>query len=439
MENNLNNTNNPIDQLKKAKPKDASASRVEHLLQKSASSRNEGNRRRFSTRATLTLISSPVLLALIAVPMFVASTSSPTLKLDLGEANGTSTTYLNHGNWGSQADCASVNRHCNDVGITAGVPVKWNYTFSPTVNKAAPYGHVYKLSNIGRELEIATMLTDEFDVDKPILKKIEKISAIETATEYSAGALRDDKRINVTILNTATYISYFDSSGKDWLRCQDGDGKPTRSCSDVAFENMPSQTEATQYAQQFLQKLGIVSNSELTELQDNEFLIHVTDTDSSRLSVSASLVLGGEPTASAVNFHWFMGSNNVFMIEGILVRGEDMGLFKTLNSEQAIERLNGYITLPSVRKPFVLSKKSIDGMPWEEKQRLFDGKQGKSNPTPVEIDVKVTKAVIGQVTIYDLKRNAWVVPGIHYFDESGYLGSVTSLDSDYIQMDETKE
>jgi hypothetical protein len=198
---------------------------------------------------------------------------------------------------------------------------------------------------------------------------------------------------------------------------------------------MPHQTEAVQYAKQFLQKLGIVSSSELADLQDNEFLIQVTETRS-ELSVSASLVLGGEPTANSLYFHWFTGSNKVFMIEGILNQGEDMGLFKTLNSEQAIERLNGYITLPSVRKPFVLSKKSLDGMPWEEKQRLFDGKQGKGNSTPVEIDVKVTKAVIGLVTIYDLKRNAWVVPGIHYFDETGHLGSVTSLDSDYIQMDE---
>jgi hypothetical protein len=436
MENNLNNTNDPIDQLKKAKPKTTSESRVEHLLQKGESRRNSRSRRTFSSRAKLALLATPALMALIAVPMFVANTSSQKLRLDLGEANGTATTYLGLGNWGSQADCGAVNRRCDDMGITAGVPVKWNYTFAPNLSNNSPDGHVYKLSNFGRELEIATMLTEEFNIDKPIVKTVEKISPLETETLYGAGALRDDKRVHVSILNTATYISVVDQAGKDWVRCQDTDSKrPKENCSDVAFENMPSQTDAAQFAQQFLQKLGIVSSIELADLQDNEFLIQVTETRS-ELSVSARLVLGGEPTASALYFHWFTGSNKVFMIEGILNRGEDMGLFKTLNSEQAIERLNGYITLPSVRKPFVLSKKSIDGMPWEEKQRLFDGKQGKANSTPVEIDVTVTKAVIGQVTIYDLKRNAWVVPGIHYFDETGHLGSVTSLDSDYIQMDE---
>jgi hypothetical protein len=434
MENNLNDTNDPIEQLKQARPKDASESRVEHLLQKSESRRIDGNRRMFSSRAKLALLATPALMALIAVPMFVANTSSTKLRLDLGEANGPDTVNLNEG-LGSIADCASVNRRCNDVGITAGVPVKWNYTFAPTVSNNSPDGHIYKLSNLGRELEIATMLTEVFNIDKPIVKKVEKISALETETLYGAGSLRDDKRLHVSILNSATYISYLDQAGKDWIRCQDEDSRPTGNCSEVGFEKMPHQTEAVQYAKQFLQKLGIVSSSELADLQDNEFLIQVTETWST-LSVSASLVLGGEPTASALYFHWFAGSNNVFMIEGMLHRGEDMGLFKTLNSEQAIERLNGYITLPSVKEPFVLSKKSIDGMPWEEKQRLFDGKQGKANQAPVEIDVKVTKAVIGLVTIYDLKRNAWVVPGIHYFDETGHLGSVTSLDSDYIQMDE---
>lgn len=438
MENNLNNTNDPIEQLKQAKPKDALESRVEHLLQKSESGRIDGNRRMFSSRAKLSLLATPALMALIAVPIFVANTSSTKLRLDLGEANGTDTVNLNEGLGSPIADCASVNRRCNDVGITAGVPVKWNYTFAPNVSNNSPDGHIYKLSNLGRELEIATMLAEFFNIEKPVVKKVEKISALETETLYGAGALRDDKRVRVSILNTATYISYVDQAGKDWIRCQDEDTRPTRNCSEVAFEKMPHQTEAVQYAKQFLQKLGIVSSSELADLQDNEFLIQVTKTWST-LSVSASLVLDGEPTASTLYFHWFAGSNNVFMIEGILSRGEDMGLFKTLNSEQAIERLNGYVTLPSVREPFVLSKKSIDGMPWEEKQRLFNGKQGKANQAPVEIDVKVTKAVIGQVTIYDLKRNAWVVPGIHYFDETGHLGSVTSLDSDYIQMDASEE
>lgn len=439
MENNLNNTNDPIVQLKQEKPIATSESRVQHLLQKGESRRNERNQRTFTSRSKLVLLATPALMALIAVPMFVANTSSPKLRLDLGEASGTDTVNLNEGLGTSIADCASVNRRCNDLGITAGVPVKWNYSFAPHLSNNSPDGHVYKLSNFGRELEIATMLTEEFNIDKPIVKTVEKISPLETETLYGAGALRDDKRVHVSILNTATYISVVDQAGKDWVRCQDTESKrPKENCENVAFENMPSQTEAAKFAQQFLQKLGIVSSIELADLQDNEFLIQVTE-NRSELSVSASLVLGGEPTASALHFHWFTGSNKVFMIEGILNRGEDMGSFKTLNSEQAIERLNGYITLPSVRKPFVLSKKSIDGMPWEEKQRLFEGKQGKANQTPVEIDVTVTKAVIGQVTIYDLKRNAWVVPGIHYFDETGHLGSVTSLDSDYIQMDEAKE
>ena len=437
MENNLNNINDPLEQLKQAKPKNASVPRVEHLLQKSESRRNDRKRRTFTSRAKFALLATPALMALIAVPMFVANTSSPKLKLNLGEANGTATTNLSLGNGSSYSDCGAVNRRCNDVGLTPAV--KWNYTFAPNLRNNSPDGHVYRLSNFGRELEIATMLTEEFNIDKPIVKTVEKISPLETETLYGAGALRDDKRVHVSNLNTATYISVEDQSGKDWVRCQDKDSRrPKENCSEVAFENMPSETGAAKFAQQFLQKLGIVSSIELADLQDNEFLIQVTETRS-ELSVSASLVLGGEPTASSLYFHWFTGSNNVFMIEGILNRGEDMGLFKTLNSEQAIERLNGYITLPSVRKPFVLSKKSIDGMPWEEKQRLFADKQGNANSTPVEIDVKVTKAVIGLVTIYDLKRNAWVVPGIHYFDETGHLGSVTSLDSDYIQMDEAEK
>jgi len=58
-----------------------------------------------------------------------------------------------------------------------------------------------------------------------------------------------------------------------------------------------------------------------------------------------------------------------------------------------------------------------------------------TNSKGVEIDVDLTRAEVGQVTIYDAAGRPWVVPGFHYFDDSGYVGSAFSLDGEYIQMD----
>ena len=161
-------------------------------------------------------------------------------------------------------------------------------------------------------------------------------------------------------------------------------------------------------------------------------MTHV-DTD---LITSASLVLNGKPTAGGLQFYWFNGSKDLALINGTLQRAEDQGIFKTLSAEQAVDRMNKYITLPSVEKPFIPSLKTWGGMPSEERKRLWQVAYGKENPKgSLEIDVAISRAEVGQVTIYDAKGRPWVVPGFHYFDDSGYLGSAFSLDSEYIQMD----
>ena len=427
--NNLNPLD-PINQLKQAKPAKTSDARVEHLIQKSKANTSTKHRTPLSHRVKFALIATPALLTLVAVQGLNPNVASPTLLLDLGagSSSGLSSSLVS-----SAADCVSRNRPCNDVGY-GGVmipSIDWNYTILPSVNTKAPDGHVFSLSNFGEEKEIAGRLAIDFGIRAPVQKKIES-DGFDSFTSYTAGTW-EDENLSVQYSTNSTWIDYYDPAANDWTRCQDSPNRQytTRDCASVAFEEIPTHAEATLYVQRFLEKLELVSGSDLSTLKTGDYLIRVTEADSN-LTASASLVLNGLPTAGGLQFHWFKGSKDLAIIDGTLERAKDEGLFRTLKAETAFDRMNKYITLPSYKKPLTPSRNSWQGMSWAEKKPLWHDR------TPngvVEIDVEISRAEVGQVTIYDAKGRPWVVPGFHYFDDSGYLGSAFSLDSEYIQMD----
>jgi len=427
------NNLNPLDainQLKEAKPAETSDARVEHLIQKSEANTNAKQRTPLSNRVKFALIAAPALLAIVAVQGLNPNVTSPTLRLDLGEG---SSTGINSILGSAIADCAFRNRPCNDVGfgVVMMPAIGWNYKISPSVSTEAPEGHVFSLSNFGGEREIASRLADEFGIRTPIEEKIES-DGFESYIGYSTGTWKEEN-IHVQSSMNSTWIDYYYPASQDWIRCQ---GSPnwnsaTRDCSTVSFEQAPTHSEATAYVQTFLDKLGLISGDNLAVLKNGDYLIRIFETDSD-LTASAHLVLNGLPTAGGLQFHWVNGSKDLAMIHGTLERAKDEGIFKTVNAETALDRMQKYITLPSIEKSFTPSVNTYEGMTMEERKRLY---KYLTNSKGVEIDVDLTRAEVGQVTIYDASGRPWVVPGFHYFDDSGYVGSAFSLDGEYIQMD----
>ena len=427
------NNLNPLDainQLKEAKPAETSDARVEHLIQKSEANTNAKQRTPLSNRVKFALIAAPALLAIVAVQGLNPNVTSPTLRLDLGEG---SSTGINSSLGSIMADCAFRNRPCNDVGF-GGVmmpAIGWNYTIAPSVSTEAPEGHVFSLSNFGGEREIASRLADEFGIRTPVEEKIES-DGFESYIGYSAGTWKEEN-ISIQSSMNSTWIDYYDPAAQDWIRCQDSPNwnSATRDCSTVDFEEAPTHSEANTYVQALLDKFGLVSGNNLSVLKNGDYLIRIFETDSD-LTASAHLVLNGLPTAGGLQFHWVNGSKDLAMIDGTLERAKDEGIFKTVNAETALDRMQKYITLPSIENRLTPSVNTFEGMTTEERKRLY---KYLTNPKGVNIDVAVTRAEVGQVTIYDAAGRPWVVPGFHYFDDSGYVGSAFSLDGEYIQMD----
>jgi len=430
----LENTNDPIDILKQAKPEETSDSRIEHLIQKSESKTSIRYRSPIGAKAKFALLTSPALIALLVVQGLNQYSSSPTLSLDL---RGSMSPSLSSPLSSSSADCVIQNQRCN------GGWIDWNYTFLPSVSSDSPDGPVYSLSRFGKEKELVQALAQKLGIDQPISKEFEEAGE-DSQTLYSAGS-REDEIVYVGYSRTSTNLSYINQAGKDWIRCQSDSYRYTEDCSSVTFENMPSESKAASYAQELLKTIDLTSSEDVSNLKDGDYFIQVAKTESetienhqqNMLTVSARMILNGEPTAGGVQFYWFKGSSKLFMIDGVIYKAEAKGVFRTLNAENSLVRLNKYVTLPSVREQFTPSQKSIEGMPWEQRKKFYDVALGKADP--LSIDVTITRADQGLVTIYDAKGNAWVVPGIHYFDETGYLGSATSLNSEFIQMDKPKE
>lgn len=413
----------PIEKLKLAKPAKTSDSRVEQLIQKSEANTSAKFRTPIATKYKFALITTPAVLAIVLVSGLNNNVVITPLRLDLGKGTSSSPSL----GLGS-ADCEYPNRVCNDIMIPH---IIWKYKILPSVTTETPDGHVFSLSNFGGEQEIARKLALDFQIDAPLEKKTEG-DGVYSYTQYAAGSF-EDELISVGYSNNSTWIDYFDASTNDWTRCQDSSNRigTTRECSAVPFENMPNHWEAHAYVHDFLEKFGIHSGFDLTFLRNGDYLIRVNIVGSD-LVASAHMVLNGQPIAEGLQFYWINGSKNLSMIDGTLHRAEDQGLFKTLSAEKSLDRMNKYVTLPSLENKYIPSSKTWEGMPLEERRRLLESPK-------VPIDVAISRAEVEQVTIYDAKRRPWVVPGFNYFDESGYLGSAFSLDSEYIQMDSSED
>jgi hypothetical protein len=181
--------------------------------------------------------------------------------------------------------------------------------------------------------------------------------------------------------------------------------------------------------------------TDLKDLNNGDYLIKTFSLNSGKetthMGTRSQLVIDGFATSTGGHqIMWTIGSKQVESVSATLHKLTDLGSFSTLTSSDSYNRLNGYVTYGSFKESEPkLSNKSREGMPQEELERLYELMKSQKDQTAVKVSVKLTKAEPAPVTIIDSSRMFWIVPGYNFYDETGYYGSVMSLDSSYIQMD----
>jgi hypothetical protein len=424
------NQNDPLVQLKKAKPEITPESRVEYLVQKSESKRDLIYRASLSPRFRLTLLATPAILAVVAGYSLNLYSSQPSLSVILGGLTIDHKPYQPN-EQEILADCQYSNIHCNDIGYRVGFQLDWNYTISSNISDEAPQGSVYKLTKTGREKEIAETLAKEFNLADPIeSSNIKTTSFIGYSSPHGK-----EKLVDVIDMENQSSVLYENYHADDWYLCQHGMGNE-KICDSIAYEESPTKGEAIKDSIRLLSLMGINSGTDVRSLREGEYLITFEELTGG-VATNSYPVLNGQAAALPFSIYWSKGSAQVSSIDGLLYSFEDMGNFKTLSAKQAVHRMNGYVALPSMSEERKFSQTRLEAMSAAEQNRLRNLAKDLPTGTPIKIDVKITQAIHTYVTIRDAKYQAWVVPGISYYDDTGYLGSVLSLDSEYIQMGPT--
>jgi len=431
MDNQNENPIDPIAFLKKAKPAEASSARVEHLFQKSELKVKIRYRKSLAPNLKLALIAAPTIVLVLAAYAFNSANSQPKLSLELSGFSDVHKSSIPNGQASVTADCLYSNRLCNDVGYRSDLEIEWKYTLSSNLSNEAYPGQVFALAQTGRAKEIAEILVKEFGLPEPIKEVPTKYSLF---TEYKSGSYKDDKEVRVMDRGNATRVSFENRLADRWYSCEHF-RKEAPNCDSVKYKEMPNEAEAVAESIRLFSLLGIHSGTNMAELKDGDYFIKYEKQNFGVGSVSYP-ILNGQAAALPFEIYWNEGSNEISNFFGGLYTFENKGLFNTISAKKGVDRLNVYRADPSVTEgTFKLSSSRLDGMPPSEQYRLFEESQKLPKGTPIVLDVTITRAIDTFVTIYDANYKAWVVPGISYFDDTGYLGSITSLDSDYIQMD----
>ena len=423
-----------IDQLKQAKPSKTSAARVEHLVQRSESRFRIRYRPQFSPRLKLVLFALPVLALVLATSSFNLTNSQPTLSLELSGSNEGHQSLLPNGQSSVTADCQYESFPCYDTGYISALEIDWNYNISSDISNEAYPGQVFGLTHTGREREIAELLVKEFGLPDPIKEVKSKHSPF---TEYTSGSYKD-KSVMVTDRENAASISFVNRSAENWSFCQKNIIMEGLDCDSATYKDLPTQSEAIAESIRLFSIMGFHAGENLAELKDGEYL-----TKFEKLPYGVSTlsypVLNGEAASLPLQIYWSEGSDEISYISGGLYSFENKGLFSTISAKEGVGRMNGYKVLPSVTTSDKFSSARLEGMAIARQNSLFEEARKLPFGTPLVLDVTITRAVETFVTIYDANYKAWVVPGVSYYDDSGYLGSVTLLDSKYIKMDATEE
>jgi hypothetical protein len=419
-----------IDQLKQAKPSKTSDARVEQLIQSSESRTNIRYRPQFTPRLKLVLFAMPALALVVATASFNLTNSQPTLSLELSGSNQGHQSLLPNGQSSVTADCVYKSFPCNDVGYESAFELDWNYTISPNISNEAYPGQVFGLTHTGREREIAELLVKEFGLPDPIKEVKSKYSPF---TQYTSGSYKD-KEVVVTDRENAASISFVNHSADTWSFCQKNIIREGLDCDSATYKELPTQAKAIAESIRLFSVMGIHAGENIAELKDGDYLTKFVKLDYGVATLSYP-VLNGEAASLPFKIYWSQGSNEISYMAGGLYSFENKGLFNTISAKEGVGRINGYEVEPSVTDTLKISSARFEGMSPSHQALLFEDAQKLPKGTPIVLDVTITRAVETFVTIYDANYKAWVVPGVSYYDDTGYLGSATLLDSKYIKMD----
>jgi hypothetical protein len=424
----------PIATLKTAKPAETSENRVEHLIQKSEPKASLRYSEPFPRRLKLALIATPAIAIALAAYSLNLTNIQPTLSLELSGFNDVHQFLIPNGQTSVVADCVYKSLPCNDVGYESAFELDWNYTISSNISNEAYPGQVFSLTHTGREREIAEILAKEFDLPDPIKEVKSKYSPF---TQYISGTYKT-KEVTVTDRENAASISFVNSSAVNWSFCQKHIIREDLNCESATYKELPTQAEAIAESIRLFSVMGIHAGENIAELKDGDYLTKFVKLAYGVATLSYP-VLNGEAASLPFEIYWSEGSNEISYMAGGLYSFENKGLFNTISAKEGVGRINGYKVDPSVTDTFKFSSARFEGMSGSHQALLFEEAQKLPKGTPIVLDVTITRAVETFVTIYDANYKAWVVPGVSYYDDTGYLGSATLLDSKYIKMDATEE
>lgn len=422
--------------IRDAKPVREDDSRAKMLLLEGQTKSSLKFKAAPTVRRGAAIILTPLVLALVVFLLISPTKDTPTLSLYLKNFNEKQVSTIGGTNSSVIADCATVNTYCNDVGILSQTKIDWQLSLSEDVADETDQGHVYRLQGTDDAVQIANLLASEFEINQKI-----KTSHESNGYDYFEAGSRKQKFLSISTSKALTSIEYHNPHAGAWYGCQHNYIPEGVDCASTVFEDIPTNEEAIAYTKNLLAKMGVRGGTDLQDLNNGDYLIKTFSLNSGKetthMGTRSQLVIDGFATSTGGHqIMWTIGSKQVESVSATLHKLTDLGSFSTLTSSDSYNRLNGYITYGSFKESDPkLSNKSREGMPQEELERLYELMKSQKDQTSVKVSVKLTKAEPAPVTIIDSGRMSWIVPGYNFYDDTGYFGSVMSLDSSYIQMD----
>jgi len=421
--------------IKNARPVQDNDSRTNELFLDAMEKSSLKYKTNLQVKFRVALILTPLTLAMVIALSIYAPTQNYELSLDLKNFSEKQVSHLDDANVSVSADCAEVNKYCNDTGLLSQIKIDWQLSLAHSVTADAGQGHVYQLQGLDDVSTLANLLSSEFGINQPI-----KTSHEDSGYDYYKAGSMKQKYLVVTASKYATAFDYQNQQAGAWYGCQHNYIPEGVDCDSAVFEEMPTDNEAIAYTKSLMSKMGITGGTNLKDLKTGDYLIKSYALNYGQgiahMGTRSQLVIDGFATsASEFQISWTIGSNQVENVNGTLYKLTDRGAFSTQTARDSYDRLNGYVTYGSFKDSALkLSNKSREGMSQDELERLYDIVKSQKNQTSVAVPVELTRAEAAPVTIYDSHRMTWIVPGYNFYDETGYFGSVMSLNSSYLNI-----
>jgi hypothetical protein len=294
--------------------------------------------------------------------------------------------------------------------------------------------HVYSLAPRPVDANFAQMLADQLDVQ----------GSLKTTDEKSQDGLHytidngTGETVTVYTSSIGQSFSYNNDRADDWGRCHIPSATHRVDCSKVQYQHFPGEAEALVYAKAFLVKLGLHADTDKLKLTNGDYLLEATSSDQGDsgdyLSVMARLFVDGVITDQRIEFTWEWGSSKPSFIYGTLYTLHDEGSFSTLPPQDVLDQINkdglepGYISIG-----FRFSENTYMGMSVERRAQLDAEANALKPGEKIVIKLNVTAVVQTKLGLHDANNKAWIVPGYHFFDSSGYVGSAYSLGDEHLK------